>query len=60
MKKAFTGDFVRAKFRGIEFDYSPCLHIQTFRVAETYGDRVERFKVGMRAYFKKARDADST
>lgn len=52
MKDAFTGAFVRAKFRGMEFDYSPCLHIQTFRVADTYGDRLRRFKRALAAYFK--------
>lgn len=52
MKVAFTGKFLRAKFGGIEFDYSPCLHIKTFRVAETYGDRLKRFKGGLTAYFK--------
>ena len=52
MKNAFTGKFVKAKFRGIEFNYSPCLHIQTFRVAKTYGDRLKGFKGGLAAYFK--------
>lgn len=52
MKNAFTGKFVEAKFRGTEFDYSPCLHIQTFRVAHTYGDRLKGFKGGLAAYFK--------
>lgn len=56
MKVAFTGQFVKAKFRGVEFDYSPCLHIKNFRVAEVYGDSVKRFKEGMAAYFKEARD----
>jgi len=56
MKKAFTGRFVKAEFGDIEFDYSPCLHIQTFRVAETYGDRLKRFKRGLEAYFKASVD----
>jgi len=60
MKDAFTGTFVRAKFRGTEFDYSPCLHIQTFRVAHTYGDRLKRFKKGLAAYFEEAGDATSS
>lgn len=47
MKQAFTGQFFRAKLNDVEFDYSPCLHIQTFRVAETYGDRVKAFKMGL-------------
>jgi uracil-DNA glycosylase len=51
MKNAFTGRFVRARLQGFEFDYSPCLHIQTFRVAETYGVKVESFKQGLHAFF---------
>jgi uracil-DNA glycosylase len=47
MKDAFTGSFVRASVDGFEFDYTPCLHIQTFRVAETYGQRVNSFKEGL-------------
>jgi len=54
MKVAFTGKFLRAQFRGIEFDYSPCLHIQTFRVAHTYGDRLKGFKKGLTDYFKES------
>jgi len=54
MKDAFTGEFVRAKLRGIEFDYSPCLHIKTFRVAKTYGDRLKNFERGLEAYFKES------
>jgi hypothetical protein len=50
MKKAFTGKFVRVSIGNTEFDYSPCLHIKTFRVAEVYGDRVTRFKQGLAAY----------
>jgi len=56
MKGAFTGRFVKAKFRATEFDYSPCLHIKTFRVAETYGDKLKRFKRGLANYFKEGRD----
>jgi uracil-DNA glycosylase len=44
MKEAFTGKFVRARLQGFEFDYSSCLHIRTFRVAEQYGTKVEQFK----------------
>ena len=51
MQAAFTGQFIKAKFDGLEFDYSPCLHIKTFRVAEVYGDSVQRFKQGISAYF---------
>ncbi len=56
MQGAFTGKFFRAKFGGVEFDYSPCLHIKTFRVAEVYGDSVKKFKQGLAAYFKEAGD----
>ena len=51
MKDAFTGAFVRGRVGGVEFDYSPCLHIQGFRVAETYGSGVNRFKEGLSRYF---------
>jgi uracil-DNA glycosylase len=51
MKEAFTGQFIRAKFDDTEFDYSPCLHIKTFRVAEKYGESVQRFKENMSFYF---------
>jgi len=47
MQGAFTGQFVQASIGGIAFDYTPCLHIQTFRVAETYGARVDAFKQGL-------------
>jgi hypothetical protein len=56
MQNAFTGTMVKAKFRGVEFDYSPCLHIRTFRVAEVYGDSVELFKDTLATYFEKAGD----
>ncbi len=32
----------------ITFKYSPCLHVQTFRVADTYGKRVKEFKEELR------------
>jgi len=54
MKDAFTGRFVRAELRGTEFDYSPCLHITTFRLAETYGDSLKNFERGLEAYFKES------
>jgi len=54
MQDAFKGQFVKAKFRDLEFDYSPCLHIKTFRVAEAYGNSVKRFKEGIAVYFKEA------
>ncbi len=52
MQGAFTGRFAKASKDGLEFDYSPCLHIRTFRVDDVYGDRVRRFKEGISAYFK--------
>jgi len=51
MQAAFTGQFIKTKFNGFEFDYSPCLHIKTFRVAEVYGESVQKFKQGITAYF---------
>jgi len=50
MRKAFTGRFPKVALGGVEFNYSPCLHISTFRVAETYGDAVKQFKVGLQSY----------
>jgi len=44
MKEDFTGKFITAKINNVEFKYSPCLHIKTFRVAETYGKQVFEFK----------------
>jgi uracil-DNA glycosylase len=54
MQAAFTGKFLKARLRDVEFDYSPCLHIKTFRVAEVYGDAVQRFKEGVAAYLEEA------
>lgn len=51
MKEAFTGRLIKAKLEELEFDYSPCLHIKTFRVADVYGDKVRRFKEEMADYF---------
>lgn len=46
MKNNFTGEFIMVKLKGLNFsfEYSPCLHIKTFRVAETYGQSVINFK----------------
>jgi len=44
MKEAFTGDFIKASVRNVSFQYSPCLHIKTYRVADTYGKKVEGFR----------------
>lgn len=50
MKQAFTGRFFKVTLGGVEFDYSPCLHISTFRVAEAYGDAVKKFKTELKSY----------
>ena len=51
MQGAFTGQFIKARLSGMEFDYSPCLHIKTFRVAEVYGESVKTFKDRIKEYF---------
>ena len=51
MKSAFCGEFYKASLKQFVFDYSPCLHIKTFRVAEVYGESVQKFKRGFSAYF---------
>jgi len=48
MKEAFTGEFIKASVRNVSFQYSPCLHIKTYRVADTYGKKVEGFKYNLR------------
>lgn len=53
MKSAFCGEFYKASLKQFEFDYSPCLHIKTFRVAEVYGNSVQKFKKGFSTYFTK-------
>lgn len=52
MKEDFTGKFVKASINGVEFNYSPCLHIKNFRVAETYGKQVFDFKKGLNERIK--------
>jgi hypothetical protein len=52
MQGSFTGKFSKARIGTAEFDYSPCLHIKTFRVANAYGDKVVKFKRGIENYFK--------
>jgi len=47
MKEAFTGEFIKASIRTVSFQYSPCLHIKTYRVADTYGKKVEGFKYNL-------------
>lgn len=44
MKDDFNGEFCKVRLNSIIFEYSPCLHIKTFRVAETYGKQVFDFK----------------
>lgn len=44
MNDSFTGKFHRVSIDGVSMEYSPCLHILTFRIAEKYGRRVEQFK----------------
>lgn len=51
MKKAFTGKFIPVELESTKFSYSPCLHIKTFRVAETYGQGVTKFKEGLIEFF---------
>lgn len=48
MKEAFTGEFIKANIRNVSFQYSPCLHIRTYRVAYTYGKQVDEFKINLR------------
>lgn len=55
MHKAFTGDFTEAKIRDVRFYYSPCLHIRTFRVAETYGCKVRKFKDNLNKQLESSR-----
>lgn len=53
MHNDFTGGFSRVRLSNFEFDYSPCLHIKTFRVADVYGERVAKFKKGVADYFSR-------
>jgi len=52
MHEAFIGKFKKAKLKDFEFDYSPCLHIKTFRVAETYGENILKLKSSLREYLE--------
>ena len=52
MRDAFTGKFKKAKIESHSFDYTPCLHIKTFRVAEVYGASVVNFKNALLSYFE--------
>lgn len=48
MNDAFTGDFIDCSIDDVNFKYSPCLHITTFRIAETYGNRISKYKDNLR------------
>ena len=52
MKDSFGRGFYKIELNGFSFDYSPCLHIQTYHVAETYGEKIQEFKAGIADYFK--------
>jgi uracil-DNA glycosylase len=51
MQGAFTGELMKTSIQDFPFDYSPCLHIKTWRVAEVYGDSVKKFKAGIMSHF---------
>lgn len=52
MKNDFNGVLKKNKLNNTDYEflYTPCLHIQTFRVAETYGDAVIKFKKNINSY----------
>jgi len=50
MKTAFDGTFKKIRIRDLETDYSPLLHIKTYRVAITYGDKVKAFNYVIKNY----------
>ena len=52
MKEDFTGQFIQASVRSVAFRYSPCLHIKTYRIADTYGKQVERFRYNLQTALK--------
>jgi uracil-DNA glycosylase len=52
MKQDFTGGFVKVRIKDTSFLYSPCLHIRTFRIADTYGEKIKEFKTNIRQYFR--------
>jgi uracil-DNA glycosylase len=51
MRQAFTGRFFKTLLEDVSFEYSPCLHIKTYRVAQTYGNAIREFQVGLRKHF---------
>ncbi|MGE5410986.1 MAG: uracil-DNA glycosylase family protein [Clostridiales bacterium] len=52
MKGDFTGKFYKSKLNNTEFLYSPCLHITTFRVADSYGKSLQDFKKALSEKFQ--------
>lgn len=50
MKNSFglTDKFFQVDWNGLSFKYSPSLHISTYRVAQTYGVKIENFKKGIK------------
>jgi uracil-DNA glycosylase len=53
MKIAFNGLLKEVKYdEDNKFIYTPCLHIQTYRVAEAYGDKVKDFKNTILTFMK--------
>ncbi len=44
MSEYFNGELHELKYNEINFKYSPLLHIQTYRVAQKYGDIVKKFE----------------
>lgn len=51
MKLDFRQNIQTMRLDGVAFKYSPCLHIKTYRVAETYGEAVMLFKKELRKTF---------
>ena len=51
MNEVFTGEFYDVSINGIKFKYTPSLHIQTYRVAETYGESIINFKSKVKEHF---------
>jgi len=54
MKEAFNGSFQNISILGENYKYSPCVHITTYRVAETYGEKVKAFKDRIKKEFEKS------
>ena len=49
MQNDFIGQFQEVTLNGLNFLYSPCLHIKTFRVAKVYGEKIKLFKGSLAA-----------